>query len=418
MKKATSFLAAVAVAAAVAGGIFWLNRPATITLPDGARVTLLGVEFGKHHVYPDPKIPGERDLSPMSFDTTNDTLVVWVLQEHKADHWPDYQAVIYDRRKTACLNSSTREYRTIKRGAEVAGLEFNAFPRADRKFFFGVVLWGNQGEQRVEKKLSVANPARRYSYPAWTPRPLPDTQADGDLQVTLNRLTAATPSPYGHVDDNLEDPADRYVRIDFTVRQNGQVVTNWQPQQVETADATGNHIRSFLNNPRPDDPAGGYYYQSGLWPTQPWKVRLEFSRTTGFSPDETFTITNVPVLRGPPRQVWNEWTNSAAVADTVLHGISLKVFPAVLSTNRFQNGRRNVAFKFTTDADLEAEGLRFSLVSATDDQGRELQNRTSRHDPHSHLFLFIEPPDTQTLNFTVAVHKSRFVEFTVDPAKP
>ena len=51
----------------------------------------------------------------------------------------------------------------------------------------------------------------------------------------------------------------------------------------------------------------GYYYQPGLWPDQPWKVRLEFIQRSGFSDDEMVTFTNVPVKPGSQQDWDDEW---------------------------------------------------------------------------------------------------------------
>ena len=91
------------------------------------------------------------------------------------------------------------------------------------------------------------------------------------------------------------------VEIDFDAQQKGQSATNWRPVQIETTDATGNYIKGWINNYRQNGEMSGYFYQPGLWPDEPaWKVRVEFSRTSGFNADELWSVTNIPVQRGQP----------------------------------------------------------------------------------------------------------------------
>ena len=55
--------------------------------------------------------------------------------------------------------------------------------------------YGQRGQQIAKGQFVISNPARG-SFPKWTPDPLPDTQSDGDLDVTLTKLVADAPSPY------------------------------------------------------------------------------------------------------------------------------------------------------------------------------------------------------------------------------
>src|SRR5208282_2351392 len=80
-----------------AGAIMWLARPQVITLKDGTKLTFAGVSYGKHHSA--PKIKGASAGARRgggSIDTTNDTLVVWVLSEQKGNRGgPNAQLMIY-----------------------------------------------------------------------------------------------------------------------------------------------------------------------------------------------------------------------------------------------------------------------------------------------------------------------------------
>src|SRR5882724_6631828 len=89
----------------LAATIWWLWRPQVITLSDGTKLTLVGVTYGKHHVYPGVKANGTRAHGRAQLDTTNDTLVVWIKSEHKPNQWPNFQLLVYDPANTACVSS-------------------------------------------------------------------------------------------------------------------------------------------------------------------------------------------------------------------------------------------------------------------------------------------------------------------------
>src|SRR5277367_6376782 len=94
-----------------AGAFWWLRRPQVIVLDNGDRLTLVGVTYGKHHTPPTQKkktAAGARrgGQGPQTFNTPNDTLVVWMRQEHPANQWPNYQLFLYDKANTACVGSA------------------------------------------------------------------------------------------------------------------------------------------------------------------------------------------------------------------------------------------------------------------------------------------------------------------------
>lgn len=431
MKKIILWSVALILIIGIAvAAIWWLRRPQIITLGDGTKLTLLGVEYGKHHKFPKVKTTGHRTGGgPTSFETTNDTMVVWILSEHKAGQWPNYQVLAYDKAATACVGNWSRNSRQIKNGMEVMGVQLDAFPRRDGKIFLRIMGYGQRGQQLARGQFAISNPARG-TFAKWTPDPLPDTQSDGDLDVTLNKLLAGAPSPYNSGNGAPKnDPINKCVQIDLDVQQKGRSATNWRPVQVEATDATGNYIKGWINEYRPNGGMEGYFYQPGLWPDEPaWKLRLEFSRTTGFSDDELWSVTNIPVRAGSQQDVQNYWSwgnqnsgrTSAAFAETTLNGVHVKLFPAIqyADQNQFPGGdSKVVSVTIKTDPDPEGDGMRMTPLSITDDHGRTLNNRGSSWGGGNYQYAFAEPRNIQSLNITIALHKSRFVEFTVKPEK-
>ena len=415
----------ILIAGIAVAGFLWLRKPQIITLSDGTKLTLLGVEYGKHHKYPTVKTSGRRTGGGQSsFDTTNDTLVVWILQEHKGAQRYGWQALVHDRAETASAQNWAMNSRQIAQGREISAIQLDAFPRRDSKFFMRVMSYGNGAQHLSKEQFVISNPASGKTFPTWTPDPLPDTQSDGDLDVTLNKLVADAPSPYTGNGISKNDPASKCVQIDFDVQQKGRSATNWSPVQVETTDATGNYVKGWINDYRQNGEKDGYFYQPGLWPNEPaWKVRLEFSRNSGFSDDELWSVTNVPV-RPSERDAWSSYSGnprnsgetSAPFAETTINGIHLKMFQALQYTSQMRNGKV-VGIFFKTDPDVESAGMRMTPLTVTDGDGRELKNQGASWGGGNFLYEFPEAHNLESVNITIALHKSRFVEFTVKPTK-
>ena len=416
----------------LAGAAFWwLRRPQIITLSDGTKLTLLGVDYGKHHKFPTVKTTGRRTGGGGgTFDTTNDTLMVWILNEHKANQYPNYQVLACDKAETACVTSQSSNSRQVKQGMEVMGVQLNAFPCRASKIILRIMNYGQRGEQIAKGEFTVSNPARGKTFPKWTAESLPDLQSDGDLDVTLTKLAGDAPSPYNRGNGiPKNDPINRTVQLSFDLQQKGQSTTNWRPISVETTDATGNYVKGWINQNYQNGQSEGYFYQPGLWPNEPaWKVRLEFSRSDGFSAEELWSVTNIPVREGSQQDAQNYWSynnqnsrrTNAAFAETTVNGIHVKLFPVIeyASQNMGNGVGKVVAVILKTDPDPETSGLRLTPFSVTDDQGRKLQNQGSSWGGGNYQYQFPAPRyNIQSLNVTIAVHQSRFVEFTVKPQK-
>src|SRR5215469_2218501 len=95
-------IALVLLLAVVAGAMFWLMRPQVVYLKDGTKLTLVGVSYGKHHVFKGAKTTSSHLHGRTSLDTTNDALVVWIESEHQHGHstsqfqsWPQFQMMAY-----------------------------------------------------------------------------------------------------------------------------------------------------------------------------------------------------------------------------------------------------------------------------------------------------------------------------------
>ena len=406
-----------------ATAFWWLRRPQIITLNDGTKLTLLGVEYAKHHKYPKIKTTGQRmGGGPTAFDTTNDTLVVWIMSEHKGNPWPNYEVLAYDKEATACVgNWGGGNSRQVKNGVYVMGVQLAAFPRRGSKIYLRIMSYGPRGQQVAKSQFVISNPARR-PFEKWTPEPLPDMQSDGDLDVTLAKLNYGVRGFGGGMGRTKDDPMSKAVLAAFHTEQKGVVVTNWQPVRIETSDATGNNVvNNSWSNSRDENGDATMTYQWGLWPDEPaWKLRVEMSRTSGFNDDELWKVENLPVKPGSQQDMWNYGgQNSRAIppfAETNFNDIHVKIFPAEQFTDvPHGNGQPEGGFRIQIDP--APEGMHIALVKITDDQGRVLQSWNPSWGGGSFTYQLQNLRNAKSLNITLALHKSRFVEFTVKPQK-
>jgi hypothetical protein len=407
---------------AYAGQLPNSRPPQVIHLDDGTKLTLVGTAFGIHQ-------PTD----------------VWIQAEHDPDKWPNYELVVSDPSNTASVNVERRKSSHVRTGVDEQWFELSAFPRWDKTTILRVKP---NGGAISKEAFVITNPAPA-TITNWTPEPLPVTKSDGDLEVTLTKFVSGALFPYRQGEHPLtNDPANQCVHLNFDVQQNGQPATNWQAWPVETSDATGNHVRGLIRSyptngviqiwgrmhngayipPPKHYGMDGYFYRPGLWPDQsPWKIRLEFIQRSGFSDDEIVTFTNVPVKLATGHDWDDEWgawdigkTNFPfTVTPATVREVHLKLLPPLLLTNRWDRSQMDLSIIIGADPGYKPRGMNLTVVAATDDQGRDLWSfETPAWAGHYSIEFARVHDDIKSLNLKLALHQSRFVEFTVQPAKP
>ena len=409
---------AVIILVAIAGGVWWELRPQVINFDDGSKLTLLAVDFGKEHK--PPLVKGARSRG-RSFNTTNDTLVVWVHQQYDSQDWHSFQYYAYDKDSVACVGNSGMNWAgNARQGNEVIGVQFSAFPRHEGRFYIRAQENGNGGQDMSDDKFVVSNPSRG-PFTSWATQPLPDTEEDGGFTVTLKKLVAGAKGPYNRGGDD-DDPINKGVQATFHAELNGTNASDWQPVAIETSDATGNSVTGWLNA----QPQGGdclATYQYGLWPDESaWKLRVEFSKQANFNDNELWILQGIPLQPGRQRDFWNyargRKAQNNAVAQTDLAGLHLSLLPVEQFTNMPPNSQPQGGLSIEIQPSLP-EGTRLTIVKLTDDQGNDIQywNYGNNQVNKGQYFRYgLQNLDGVTnVNLTLAVHKSHFVEFTVKP---
>jgi hypothetical protein len=418
----------------VAAGWWWARRPQIIRLDNGDQLTLVGVTYGRHHVPPAEKskpAAGVRQRrGNLAFNTANNTLVVWIRQEHPANRWPNYQTYLYDRMGAACVGETTRRNSYGGGSNEIVGVEFDSFPRRSGKFFLRIQEFvPNTGQVMNEKRFVLTNPARG-PFEKWEPEALPATKTDEDLSVTLTKLVAGAALPYQRNQDDPSDGMNKGVAATFTIQRNGSPVTNWQLVSVEASDATGNHANSGVAQSSWQDNQDSVFIQAGLWPDEPaWKTRLQFSQQSDFASNELWSVANLPLEAGNQQDFWNFNNNfndrrsntNKPVAEADVNGYHLKIYPAKLFSDQQQgNGPVDGGLHIQVTPSFSA-GMGLTLIKVADNQGGEIQNNGSGTSGNGrstfYSYQLHDLGGLTNLNVTLALHRDRFVEFIVKPAK-
>ena len=417
-------LASILIIGLAAGAYWWMSRPQVITFSDDAKLTLVKVEYGKRHAPPTAAkaAAGARaGARGNSFTTDKDTLVIWVREQYDSKQYHYFQFFVYDKGGTGCAQAGPRNWRN--NGNEVVAVQFDAFPRRPGKFFVRVQEQGNGGQEMSEQKFVIPNPALK-SFTKWTAEPLPATKVDDDVSVTLTKLAAGADMPGQRNQDDADDAANKGVQAVFHVERNGKPVSNWQPVSVETSDATGNHVNGGISQNNWQDNNDTVAYQYGLWPDEPaWKLKFEFSQQSNFADNELWTVQNIPLQPGRQQDFFNFQRNAgtnAVVAETDLNGVHLKILPAKHFTDMPPNSQPQGGLTIQITPALP-DGMRMTLISLTDDQTNDVAywdyGTMRNNNLTSYRYALRDVAGVTNLNLAIALHKSRFVEFTAKPEK-
>lgn len=429
----------------------------TISLSDGAKVTFLGITYGKHHVAPNYEAIGGHIQTGRWINRSNDVAVAWIEIEHNPTPAISsiYSLFVSDKADANGIGIHVDGPSINKVGDRlVEGFELGAYPRWDKQFYLSVYSTEPYSRRLSNEKFLVTNPDLRDIGNA-VAEMLPVTKTSGDLMVTLTNLVSGAPRPpYLRLERHLpadpvrrpnpdpNDPISQCVRFGFDLKQNGHTATNWQLASVVVSDAVSNHVettRHFQDNERarlafpfattPADNYKGYVFWPSLWPNEPaWNVSMEFTRDSGFNEDEIVTFTNLPVRQGTQWEHDEElsWNGTnfpfiTEIAEKNVQGVRLKMLPPLVVPES-QPDQQDLFVILYVDPDPRP-AMKLTLIEATDGQGQNISapfliEWGGRFTPSWAGHYFIEFPnlhDVKTLNLKLALHRSRFVTFTVKP---
>jgi hypothetical protein len=292
-------------------------------------------------------------------------------------------------------------------GARFGLAVFTAFPR--RQARLRLRLCGDGGRPVAE--FSVPNP-RPGPHPPWNPQRLPITRREGDLAVTLTRLTLrAIPSG----SPNLPDPVI-VAEPTFRYTQGGRPTTAWNPSDLTLSDATGNTCNLSA--------VGLCYHESA------WKLKGRFFRGAGarFAPGEVWTMRGVRVPR-PGAVLLMSGTTRLQGARLGLRAIAgpgtvayTKGVPRALRPLPPGQARCAPGISISSTA-LYHVAVRVRslgneqrlLLRAVDDRGRALPGRGWASSGGEWFLGMAIPSDARTVDLSLMLQKARHAEFLVRP---
>jgi hypothetical protein len=273
----------------------------------------------------------------------------------------------------------------------------------------------------AEFRLPPLGPERQPPQPALTPRRI---AREGELEFELRRFvtgadlyTPSTPPLYGN-------PTRRTTHLEIAAKRNGQPTADWMPVSFRLSDDMGNALDAgaYANPKQKDNVTRLSFYQNLFREQRHCRLRVEVARTPGahFRPEELLVIRNVPTPSRSAAPGSSLWFNA----------------PKLLSANGSALACRGIAWSSMGPpyAELKLDllgkplaGTRITLLKAVDDAGRTvpLTGAPSIHDftaldqplVRYELPLTIRKP-MKAVDLTVAVQRTRFVEFQASPTRP
>jgi len=410
-------------------------------LPDGSILRIVSISYGtKHNYIYSPKawqsflarkvpyswtaglgsyIPGGGSVSQRSLHGEANLAVFTICDQKSSTSFSgSSRVVVFDQQGNAfdaCAGGGTVSFSDGIHHRTLQCWTLPAFPRRTKTLGLSFLELGGDGKtwQQVAE-FKIQNPTSD-AYPVWRAEPWPKTKTDGDLAVTLTDFkTAISWEEPMRAATNSEIAA---TRMTFHAQQTGRTNQVWRPKSIEISDATGNR---WIPNPGPffisfnhERDVDQVTVKGALWPGEAaWKLRVEFSRTADFDPDELWTVHGIMV---PGATQVIDLHNSNRV-----HGIALKLV-AITGEKAEQPGSLKwVAEKGHPNISVRAlpvpKDRRWSLVRAVDHRGTEVEVHpaTDWGNGETVYGLTIQP-GAKSLDCTFALHKSRWVEFLAKP---
>ena len=421
-------LVAILFGGMVLGGLLLFSRsdPFRLVLPDGRVLTLVGVQTGVEHYAPmggwrqrlARRLPvtWNRWLKitppPQTRYRSTNYLSVWLLVEgtnHSSattfsPYQPPFELLLGDEDGSftchAEHNGSAVEV-ALGPGRSLIGLPVAAWPRRAETIDIQVFPRWNNGKPLAVYR--VKNPSRDLKTPPWAASPWPITVTNEDMEFTLTSLWLGLSHPPAGSNTLVvtRNPKDRMTRATFRVTRGGEWLTNWNAYHVRTIeDATGNWSdgNSFISGMW----NGETFNQFGRPPLparEAWRMKVEFSRLSGFETGELVEVRGVSV---PPNGAGGSQTN-----DFGSNKIEFRWEPVRTGSSEPPG--------FWATVRPAKNDYKLTLLSARDNQGREVRCKNPGGGQSVTMATLELQPDAKSVDLVFAFHASRIVTFQAKP---
>jgi hypothetical protein len=187
---------------------------------------------------------------------------------------------------------------------------------------------------------------------------------------------------------------------------------HWGVAGMEATDSTGHRLFSQSWSGGTEKGLEKFECQPVLWPRETYRLRFEFSRKGEalFETNEVWTIPDVAVPTNGGFTLGNTQWNAGAFA-VRFHGLNSKDGQPPWPRN--YSGEASLGFAVQP----APAGFRFNLISVTDQAGRKVELSGSSYSNTNYGFGLRLKDNARAINVTVALHRSRFVEFTAQPQR-
>lgn len=278
----------------------------------------------------------------------------------------------------------------------------------------GILAWAGVRSQ--------AAPATPETTAPLTAETLPATKSDGDLELTLSKLTPGLPPPANF---RPEPGEETFTRLDLRLHWGDRKASVWRVDRIRLSDGEGHaftphHVSMFM-----DGKGEGNITISGpaTWAVNaPWKVHVELARTSPvpgyefwkeFSPDELVTL---PRVRVPEQGE----TTPAQVAGNA-QGASVQILGLAGPHTRMPGGvplndaYPSVHFRYQAPD----RNVHVTFLRATDAAGAVIPRGASAMGMGPEGTMYAHglqvPAGVREIYLAFAVHRNRVFEFTVLP---
>jgi hypothetical protein len=268
----------------------------------------------------------------------------------------------------------------------------------------------------VAARFSIANPAAG-DFPQWTPGSLARTNEN--LTVRLEKFRGG--ERMDAAPHNVGPKAARKTEMLFTFEEDGQPTDDWRVQKVVLSDATGNRWSPYLNLVKPGfswAKGGEVEFLGALWPGEAaWKLDVEAVRTRGVASADLYTFETAIPAPGAITTLTNEWEHGGVTISFAGLASPNTDHPGDLKwTGKWWGEDKDKVYSLALKLDPELEGRRLQLVSATDENGADVELVQHLGQDYAHQALFFKPNEAaQKLKLVFSHANSRFVQFVARP---
>lgn len=424
MKKRTVLAVLLVLAIGLTTALFRPRKsefvPQSFTLKDGSQITIVGVTHGTNHFWSERTVfehlkkflprSLRGNLSPeLKFDSERPQLVLWT-------HWTGMmaasrlpQVAIEDEQGIWSSLNYLSEHSSSKGGlTKVSGIRLRTFPRHGTNFVLHFFENSSNSQKKELAAIRMKTP-QPLAVAAWKAEALPATKTDDDLSVTLNRVVANVDQNDSEKPVLSTEPWRARTLLELSVTHQGAPGTNWTVSQVACSDMGGNQDENTSMSTFTQNNMRSVTINSILWPGQsPWKLRIELSRNAAFAADEILELKSIPVILPTPGQRYVRQEGR-------LQGFHVEVYDADYYLQNPPDGpSRGYELRFKTTPPLKDR--RFTAVHVENERGQSYRTSGWSSSGNGEYSLSVVGTNAaKTLSATLAIHKSRYVDFIVKP---